>query len=86
MNILLELFVVTFRVLWAFVLAAAKWLVRPKEKSGAGRRGRAKPWRMLPPRLSAFPLATAARAAEEAGRGGRRMRVGAVTHCACRAR
>lgn len=36
MNILLELFVVTFRVLWAFVLAAAKWLVRPKEKSVAG--------------------------------------------------
>lgn len=27
---------VTFRVLWAFVLAAAKWLVRPKEKSVAG--------------------------------------------------
>ncbi|TRZ22414.1 hypothetical protein HGM15179_004687 [Zosterops borbonicus] len=36
MNILLEFFVVTFRVLWAFVLAAAKWLVRPKEKSVAG--------------------------------------------------
>ncbi|KGL81437.1 Retinol dehydrogenase 10, partial [Tinamus guttatus] len=36
MNILLELFVVTFKVLWAFVLAAAKWLVRPKEKSVAG--------------------------------------------------
>lgn len=36
MNILLEFFVVTFKVLWAFVLAAAKWLVRPKEKSVAG--------------------------------------------------
>ncbi|CAH2285422.1 retinol dehydrogenase 10 [Pelobates cultripes] len=36
MNIVLEFFVVTFKVLWAFVLAAAKWLVRPKEKSVAG--------------------------------------------------
>lgn len=36
MNIALEFFVVAFRVLWAFVLAAARWLVRPKEKSVAG--------------------------------------------------
>ncbi|XP_061457331.1 retinol dehydrogenase 10 isoform X1 [Rhineura floridana] len=36
MNIILEFFVVTFKVLWAFVVAAAKWLVRPKEKSVAG--------------------------------------------------
>uniref|UniRef100_A0A8C5M9H2 Retinol dehydrogenase 10 n=1 Tax=Leptobrachium leishanense TaxID=445787 RepID=A0A8C5M9H2_9ANUR len=36
MNIVLEFFVVTFKVLWAFVLAAAKWLVRPKEKSVSG--------------------------------------------------
>ncbi|MEE6463728.1 hypothetical protein FKM82_006034 [Ascaphus truei] len=36
MHIVLEFFVVTFKVLWAFVLAAAKWLVRPKEKSVAG--------------------------------------------------
>ncbi|KAG8536351.1 hypothetical protein GDO81_026558, partial [Engystomops pustulosus] len=36
MNIVVELFVVTFKVLWAFVLAAARWLVRPKEKSVSG--------------------------------------------------
>lgn len=36
MNIVLEFFVVTFKVLWAFVVAAAKWLMRPKEKSVAG--------------------------------------------------
>lgn len=36
MNILLEFFVVAFKVLWAFVVAAAKWLLRPKEKSVAG--------------------------------------------------
>lgn len=36
MNIVIEFFVVTFKVLWAFVLAAARWLVRPKEKSVAG--------------------------------------------------
>ncbi|CAO2580074.1 Retinol dehydrogenase 10 [Lemmus lemmus] len=36
MNIVVEFFVVTFKVLWAFVLAAARWLVRPKEKSVAG--------------------------------------------------
>ncbi|XP_070798308.1 retinol dehydrogenase 10 isoform X2 [Pituophis catenifer annectens] len=36
MNIILEFFVVTFKVLWAFVVAAAKWLMRPKEKSVAG--------------------------------------------------
>lgn len=36
MNIVVEFFVVAFKVLWAFVLAAARWLVRPKEKSVAG--------------------------------------------------
>ncbi|KAL8182020.1 UNVERIFIED_CONTAM: Retinol dehydrogenase 10 [Gekko kuhli] len=36
MNIILEFFVVTFKVLWAFVVAAAKWFMRPKEKSVAG--------------------------------------------------
>ncbi|KAM8966631.1 retinol dehydrogenase 10 isoform 4-T4 [Pelodytes ibericus] len=36
MNIVLEFFVVTFKVLWAFVLAASKWLIRPREKSVAG--------------------------------------------------
>lgn len=36
MNIVLEFFLVTFKVLWAFVLAGAKWLVRPKEKSVTG--------------------------------------------------
>lgn len=36
MNIVVEFFLVTFKVLWAFVLAAARWLVRPKEKSVAG--------------------------------------------------
>ncbi|XP_060631464.1 retinol dehydrogenase 10 [Anolis sagrei] len=36
MNILLELFVVTFQVLWAFVAAAGRWLLRPREKSVAG--------------------------------------------------
>ncbi|XP_029447337.1 retinol dehydrogenase 10 isoform X2 [Rhinatrema bivittatum] len=36
MNIVLEFFVVTFRVLWAFVLAGARWLVPPREKSVAG--------------------------------------------------
>ncbi|XP_026547462.1 retinol dehydrogenase 10 isoform X1 [Notechis scutatus] len=36
MNIILEFFVVTFKVLWAFVVAAAKWFVRAKEKSVAG--------------------------------------------------
>nr|XP_006131593.1 retinol dehydrogenase 10 isoform X2 [Pelodiscus sinensis] len=35
MNILLEFFVVTFKVLWAFVLAAAKWLGWPNI-TGAG--------------------------------------------------
>ncbi|XP_077020179.1 retinol dehydrogenase 10-like [Tamandua tetradactyla] len=39
MNIVVEFFVVTFKVLWAFVLAAARWLVRPKEKSVAGQVG-----------------------------------------------
>ncbi|OCT74812.1 hypothetical protein XELAEV_18033799mg [Xenopus laevis] len=36
MHIVLEFFLVTFRVLWAFVLAAAKWFVRPKDKNVAG--------------------------------------------------
>eukprot|EP00061_Rhincodon_typus_P017266 g45882.t1 len=33
MNIVAEFFVVIFKVLWAFVLAAARWLIKPKEKS-----------------------------------------------------
>ncbi|XP_067888148.1 retinol dehydrogenase 10-like [Heterodontus francisci] len=33
MNIVVEFFVVSFKVLWAFVLAAARWLIKPKEKS-----------------------------------------------------
>ncbi|KAG2458496.1 retinol dehydrogenase 10-A [Polypterus senegalus] len=36
MNIVAEFFVVAFKVLWAFVLSALKWFVRPKEKSVAG--------------------------------------------------
>ncbi|XP_066513508.1 retinol dehydrogenase 10-B-like [Hoplias malabaricus] len=36
MNILVELFVVSFKVVWSFVLAAAKWLVKPREKSVEG--------------------------------------------------
>nr|XP_033789286.1 retinol dehydrogenase 10 isoform X2 [Geotrypetes seraphini] len=36
MNIVVEFFVVTFRVLWAFVMAAARWLVPLREKSVAG--------------------------------------------------
>lgn len=34
--ILAEFFVVILKVLWAFVTAGAKWIVRPKEKSVAG--------------------------------------------------
>lgn len=37
MNILLELLLVTLKVLWAFVQAAGRWLVRPREKSVAGK-------------------------------------------------
>ncbi|MGH0129737.1 UNVERIFIED_CONTAM: hypothetical protein FKN15_039717 [Acipenser sinensis] len=36
MNIVAEFFLVTLKVLWAFVLAGVKWFVRPKEKSVAG--------------------------------------------------
>ncbi|XP_041101847.1 retinol dehydrogenase 10-A [Polyodon spathula] len=36
MNIAAEFFLVTLKVLWAFVIAGVKWLVRPKEKSVAG--------------------------------------------------
>ncbi|CAJ1082265.1 retinol dehydrogenase 10-A [Xyrichtys novacula] len=36
MIILAEFFVVILKVLWAFVTAGAKWVVRPKEKSVAG--------------------------------------------------
>lgn len=36
MNIVAELFVVTFKIMWSFVLAGAKWLVRPREKSVEG--------------------------------------------------
>ncbi|XP_058873244.1 retinol dehydrogenase 10-A [Acipenser ruthenus] len=36
MNIVAEFFLVTLKVLWAFVVAGVKWFVRPKEKSVAG--------------------------------------------------
>ncbi|KAK2859424.1 hypothetical protein Q5P01_004044 [Channa striata] len=36
MIIIAEFFVVILKVLWAFVSAGAKWVVRPKEKSVAG--------------------------------------------------
>lgn len=36
MHIISEFFTVTLKVLWAFVMAGFKWLVRPKEKSVAG--------------------------------------------------
>lgn len=36
MVIFAEFFVVILKVLWAFVTAGAKWVVRPKEKSVAG--------------------------------------------------
>lgn len=36
MNIFAEFFFVILKVLWAFVMAGFKWLVRPKEKSVAG--------------------------------------------------
>ncbi|KAM8880567.1 retinol dehydrogenase 10-A [Synchiropus picturatus] len=36
MMIIAEFFVVILKVLWAFVTAGAKWVVRPKEKSVAG--------------------------------------------------
>lgn len=36
MIIIAEFFVVILKVLWAFVTAGAKWVVRPKEKSVAG--------------------------------------------------
>ncbi|CAG5895897.1 unnamed protein product [Menidia menidia] len=36
MIIVAEFFVVILKVLWAFVTAGAKWVVRPKEKSVAG--------------------------------------------------
>lgn len=36
MNIVTELFVVTFKIIWSFVLAGAKWFIRPREKSVMG--------------------------------------------------
>lgn len=36
MNVVLEFFVVTFRVVWSFVLAVAKWIVKAREKNVAG--------------------------------------------------
>ncbi|XP_030630133.1 retinol dehydrogenase 10-B isoform X1 [Chanos chanos] len=36
MNIVAEFFVVSLKVVWAFILAGAKWLIRPREKSVAG--------------------------------------------------
>lgn len=36
MNIATELFVVTFKIIWSFVLAGAKWFIRPREKSVEG--------------------------------------------------
>ena len=36
MMIIAEFFMVILKVLWAFVTAGAKWVVRPKEKSVAG--------------------------------------------------
>jgi len=36
MIIIAEFFVVILKVLWAFLTAGAKWVVRPKEKSVAG--------------------------------------------------
>lgn len=36
MSIIAEFFVVILKVLWAFLTAGAKWVVRPKEKSVAG--------------------------------------------------
>lgn len=36
MIIIAEFFVVILKVLWAFVTAGTKWVVRPKEKSVAG--------------------------------------------------
>lgn len=36
MNIVTELFVVTFKIIWSFVLAGGKWFIRPREKSVEG--------------------------------------------------
>ncbi len=36
MNIVTELFVVTFKIMWSFVLAGAKWFIPPREKSVEG--------------------------------------------------
>ncbi|XP_026866864.1 retinol dehydrogenase 10-B isoform X1 [Electrophorus electricus] len=36
MNIVVEFFVVSFKVMWSFVLAGAKWLIKPEEKSVEG--------------------------------------------------
>lgn len=36
MMIIAEFFVVLLKVLWAFVSAGTKWVVRPREKSVAG--------------------------------------------------
>lgn len=36
MNIFAELFVVTFKIFWSFVLAGGKWFISPREKSVEG--------------------------------------------------
>lgn len=36
MNIAVEFVVVVFRIVWSFVLAASKWVVRTREKSVVG--------------------------------------------------
>lgn len=36
MNIVTELFVVTFKIIWSFVQAGAKWFIPPREKSVEG--------------------------------------------------
>ncbi|TRY99659.1 hypothetical protein DNTS_027985 [Danionella cerebrum] len=36
MNVVIELFVVTFKIIWSFVLAATKWFIPPREKSVEG--------------------------------------------------
>lgn len=36
MNIVTEFFVVTFKIIWSFVLAGGKWFIRPREKSVEG--------------------------------------------------
>uniref|UniRef100_A0A8C2L8E7 Retinol dehydrogenase 10b n=1 Tax=Cyprinus carpio TaxID=7962 RepID=A0A8C2L8E7_CYPCA len=36
MNIVTELFVVTFKIIWSFLLAGAKWFIPPREKCVEG--------------------------------------------------